>query len=49
MFPQSEIIKILGHLKRKYKDAFYSLAPIPFVVFSLDIHSSFSFGVQALA
>ena len=23
MFPQTEIIKILGHLKRKYKDRFY--------------------------
>lgn len=23
MFPQTEIIKILGYLKRKYKDRFY--------------------------
>lgn len=23
MFPQTEIIKILGHLKRKYRDRFY--------------------------
>lgn len=23
MFPQSDVIKILNHLKRKYKDGFY--------------------------